>query len=451
MEDLDQLLEDLQSVSQRARTAYKHAPELTTRLEPMVLNRTLPTQNVELNQLNLTRPDSTLIESSPLRPLQRVLSPPPPSSSQPTQKSLNELNQLLETLNNVKQNIKQAVSPSRLTSNDKSTSLDSILALSSQQQQSNTVRGVSIDDLIESIDIQSEISPTTKQKPTSSKQKKSKSTVTKELEDLMASLSDFKISSTLKEQTSPTHLISTSQTRSTHSPDSDQKSTSSSPSKSKSTTSTSIQLPVTQLNEKKTKSDTNLDQYPKCHACNHSIVGQVITVLDRYYHPEHLRCTACNCEIGRKDFYEKNSRPYCENDYRRLFAPKCAACDQPIISVMITALNRNWHPEHFVCELCKRRVGDDGYHEKDSKAYCRECYLSNFVPKCLGCDQAIIDTYIQALGGHWHKRCFVCQQCEQPFVSGTFYEHENIPLCELHYHQRRGSLCSACQKPIGYV
>jgi len=60
---------------------------------------------------------------------------------------------------------------------------------------------------------------------------------------------------------------------------------------------------------------------------------QVITVLDRSYHPEHLRCTACNIEIGRRDFYEKSGKPYCEQDYRRLFAPKCARCDQPIIDV----------------------------------------------------------------------------------------------------------------------
>jgi len=39
----------------------------------------------------------------------------------------------------------------------------------------------------------------------------------------------------------------------------------------------------------------------------------------------------------------------------------------------------------------------------------RECYMNNFVPKCLACKQIIVDTYIQALGGHYHKNCFVCQ------------------------------------------
>jgi hypothetical protein len=35
--------------------------------------------------------------------------------------------------------------------------------------------------------------------------------------------------------------------------------------------------------------------------------------------------------------------------------------------------------------------------------------MGNFVPRCLGCKQIIVDTYIQALGGHYHKNCFVCQ------------------------------------------
>jgi hypothetical protein len=46
---------------------------------------------------------------------------------------------------------------------------------------------------------------------------------------------------------------------------------------------------------------------------------------------------------------------------------------------MITALNRNWHPEHFLCKLCERRVGEDGYHEKDGYAYCRYVLIQYFI------------------------------------------------------------------------
>ena len=40
------------------------------------------------------------------------------------------------------------------------------------------------------------------------------------------------------------------------------------------------------------------------------------------------------------------------------------------------------------------------------------------------------------------------QECHQPFQNGSFFEHEGMPYCEMHYHARRGSLCYSCQKPI---
>lgn len=43
---------------------------------------------------------------------------------------------------------------------------------------------------------------------------------------------------------------------------------------------------------------------------------------------------------------------------------------------------------------------------------------------------------------------FCPQECFTPFVNGSFFEHDGQPYCEVHYHERRGSLCSGCQKPI---
>lgn len=117
---------------------------------------------------------------------------------------------------------------------------------------------------------------------------------------------------------------------------------------------------------------------------------------------------------------------------------------------------------------------DQGFHEKDGKAYCRKDYFDIFAPKCGGCARAILENYISALSSLWHPECFVCrvsvlavllsddlmtdritshpslrsQECFTPFVNGSFFEHDGQPYCEVHYHERRGSLCSGCQKPI---
>jgi len=72
-------------------------------------------------------------------------------------------------------------------------------------------------------------------------------------------------------------------------------------------------------------------------------------------------------------------------------------------------LDKTWHPEHFFCAHCGKSFGDDGYHEKDGRPYCREDYFELFAPKCGGCNTAITDNYISALSTQWHPECFVCR------------------------------------------
>ena len=73
------------------------------------------------------------------------------------------------------------------------------------------------------------------------------------------------------------------------------------------------------------------------------------------------------------------------------------------------ALGKTWHVEHFFCTLCGKHFGPEGFHEKDSKAYCRECYYEKFAPRCRRCDKAIMEGFISALGAQWHPECFCCK------------------------------------------
>ncbi|KAL5015690.1 hypothetical protein ScPMuIL_005279 [Solemya velum] len=185
-----------------------------------------------------------------------------------------------------------------------------------------------------------------------------------------------------------------------------------------------------------------------CAACKQPVVGQVITALGRIWHTEHFTCTHCSELLGTKNFYERDGNAYCETDYHALFAPKCAYCNSAIVDKCVTALEKTWHPEHFFCALCGRAFGEEGFHEKDGKAYCREDYLDTFAPKCGGCGRPILDNYISALNRQWHPECFVCWDCHQPFGGRSFFDHEGLPYCETHYHAKRGSLCAGCQMPI---
>ncbi|XP_043940067.1 leupaxin-like isoform X2 [Protopterus annectens] len=185
-----------------------------------------------------------------------------------------------------------------------------------------------------------------------------------------------------------------------------------------------------------------------CALCQKPIVGKIITALGQTWHPEHFLCSHCGEELTNKSFFEKNGQAYCTNDYQELFSPRCAYCSGPVVDKVLTALDKTWHPEHFFCAHCGGVFNEEGFHEKNGKAYCPDDFYSLFSPKCGGCDLPVRQNYLSALNHVWHPECFVCRECLQPFEKSSFFEIDGIPFCELHYHSQQGTLCHACQKPV---
>ncbi|XP_053416192.1 leupaxin isoform X2 [Nycticebus coucang] len=196
--------------------------------------------------------------------------------------------------------------------------------------------------------------------------------------------------------------------------------------------------------------DLGIDTVPKghCASCRKPIAGKVIHALGQSWHPEHFICTHCKKEIGSTPFFERSGLAYCPKDYHDLFSPRCAYCAAPILDKVLTAMNQTWHPEHFFCSHCGEVFGTEGFHEKDKKPYCRKDFLAMFSPKCGGCNRPVLENYLSAMDTVWHPECFVCGDCFSSFNTGSFFELDGRPFCELHYHLRQGTLCHGCGQPI---
>ncbi|XP_051967950.1 transforming growth factor beta-1-induced transcript 1 protein-like isoform X2 [Xyrauchen texanus] len=281
--------------------------------------------------------------------------------------------------------------------------------------------------------------PTTKKDEKSSKSgpsppgsvKPSATSANLELDKLMASLSDFRVQST------PAALVSSVST-------SPQQAGALPPAASGGSLDSMLGLLQSDLSRQGVPTSSK----GNCSACQKPVVGQVVTALGQVWHPEHFVCSECESVLGNQNFFEKDGRPYCESDYFTLYSPHCAQCIKPILNKMVTALDKNWHPECFGCVKCSQTFGDEGFHDREGQQYCQQCFLSHFASRCQGCSQPIMENYISALSALWHPQCFVCRECYSPFVNGSFFEYEGQPLCEAHYHQSRGSVCQACQQPI---
>lgn len=75
-----------------------------------------------------------------------------------------------------------------------------------------------------------------------------------------------------------------------------------------------------------------------CAACKKPILTKVLDALGRQWHPEHFTCASCEMELSNTTYYESNGRPYCEKDYHELYAPRCAFCNGPILEVSLVCL-----------------------------------------------------------------------------------------------------------------
>lgn len=66
---------------------------------------------------------------------------------------------------------------------------------------------------------------------------------------------------------------------------------------------------------------------------------------------------------------------------------------------------------------------------------------------CKGCGKPITGKSVSSadgrLTGRYHKECFVCRTCRDPFPSAEFYVIRDAPYCEEHYHRLNNSVCAS--------
>ncbi|KAL8779940.1 MAG: hypothetical protein Q9213_006703 [Squamulea squamosa] len=72
--------------------------------------------------------------------------------------------------------------------------------------------------------------------------------------------------------------------------------------------------------------------------------------------------------------------------------------------------------------------------------------------KCRGCNELIKGKSVSSadgrLTGRYHRSCFVCKTCKEPFQTADFYVLDNHPFCARHYHELNHSLCKTCDRGI---
>jgi len=174
-------------------------------------------------------------------------------------------------------------------------------------------------------------------------------------------------------------------------------------------------------------------QLPSCAKCGQKIVSRAITLneLNKAWHPEHFDCVECAGNLDGKEFYTQNGNLYCSNDYHSLFSLSCAECKKRIQGEAVTTPQKlHYHPACFLCHTggCGKKLGGIPYYEYNGNVYCEVHYTAVATLHC-PCGKQIQGQYVSALGKTWHPEHFVCQHCKKQLMGGVFAENDSKVYC----------------------
>ncbi|KRZ81047.1 LIM domain-binding protein 3 [Trichinella papuae] len=110
----------------------------------------------------------------------------------------------------------------------------------------------------------------------------------------------------------------------------------------------------------------------------------------------------------------------------------CAKCNYEISSsAAALVLNNVYHPEHVICSKCEKCLdGFSMFVKKNNEPICLLCHKSTSV--CKACNLALDDDVIFEMGEKWHRSCFVCAACKQPFMNFVYFIQNCKPYCLKH-------------------
>ena len=72
---------------------------------------------------------------------------------------------------------------------------------------------------------------------------------------------------------------------------------------------------------------------------------------------------------GKKRGGSKNC---CKKSKNKIISPKKIFIFKILIQECVSALEKTWHPECFVCVACKKSLGTASFHIEEGQPYCSE-------------------------------------------------------------------------------
>jgi len=105
----------------------------------------------------------------------------------------------------------------------------------------------------------------------------------------------------------------------------------------------------------------------------------------------------------------------------------CAKCNRDVDDVVTTALGKHWHKHCFVCQQCNQQLSGQ-FVNSNGYPICHNCSTKS-LPKCLSCNRELIGDYTNFDGKSYHNDCFKCGRCGTKLQLSGFYNVGGQTVC----------------------
>eukprot|EP00475_Leptophrys_vorax_P015425 TRINITY_DN21772_c0_g1_i2.p1 TRINITY_DN21772_c0_g1~~TRINITY_DN21772_c0_g1_i2.p1 ORF type:complete len:651 (-),score=190.63 TRINITY_DN21772_c0_g1_i2:31-1983(-) len=213
--------------------------------------------------------------------------------------------------------------------------------------------------------------------------------------------------------------------------------------KVKATTNTAV--PSSAITNDSTNNGANAASETKtsdpCMVCSKPLSGiQVKVEKLGSIHLGCLKCSTCQKNLAEENPDNPNvhsGKLYCNEHFHAISLAVCAKCKLELASgSLVRAMGKSWHKECFMCGSCGQPFKDNKFHRvpDESLPVCADCFKTKFAPNCSVCKRPIAEgVSIKVLNKNFHQGCFTCPIGNHPLsTNGPLKQINGILCCADH-------------------
>lgn len=109
----------------------------------------------------------------------------------------------------------------------------------------------------------------------------------------------------------------------------------------------------------------------------------------------------------------------------------CKNCYKGIEGTVVTYEGGTYHPDCFVCSMCRNGLSGTTFQFHEGKKVCQSCFREWLAKRCGKCHQLIVGNvqFVNYEDKTFHNECFVCFRCRKPLAGLKFRVHGENRVC----------------------